>query len=295
MQSCNESTPALLAPRGARSRIYVLRAILIIVAAGFGLASQSCLADWKDDYARGLEAANDGKWSDVAKYMQDALNGNPEPAKRVRLYGQRWETYAPQHYAGLAAYKQGNCAAAQRLWSSSANKGFISGFSNLAAVETQGSKDCEVRLASQAKPAKPPENPPSNSVASNTPPVVVPKPPPPKPKPAPPPVRKEVASTSARAPSASDQLRPFVEGYLAGSYDRVVRLSTRDASDARLRAQMQLFRAAAAYRNALLAGDDKGLGTARAAVAEARKADPSLRPDATFFPPRFLAFYNGRQ
>ncbi len=267
-----------------------LRALLGATALLAMLAALPAFADWRDDYARGLEAANDGKWADVTKYMQDAMKGNAEPAKRVRLYGQRWETYAPQHYAGLAAYKQGDCATAQRLWSSSANKSFISGFDKLAAIEAQGNQDCEIRLA-QAKPAPPAERPVATTTTPA--PAVVPKPSPPKPAVVEkPPAR--VASTPARAPSTADQLRPFIEGYLAGNYDRVAALAVPDTRDARLRAQMQLLRAAAAYRQASLNDNDNGMAGARAAAAEARRADPSLRPDATFFSPRFLAFYNGK-
>lgn len=270
-----------------------LRALLGATALFAMLAASPAFADWRDDYARGLEAANDGKWADAAKYMQDAMKGNAEPAKRVRLYGQRWETYAPQHYAGLAAYKQGDCVTAQRLWSSSAHKSFISGFDQFAAAEAQANKDCEIRLA-QAKPATPAGKPIATTTLPA--PVVVPKPPPAQPKPVvveKPPTR--VASTPARAPSAADQLRPFIEGYLAGDYNRVAALAVPNTGDARLRAQMQLFRAAASYRDASLNGSDNGMASARAAVSEARKADSSLRPDATFFSPRFLAFFNGTQ
>lgn len=258
------------------------------------MLSAPARADWKDDYARGLEAVQNAQWADAARYMQSALADNAEPAKRVRLYGQRWETYAPQHYAGLAAYKQGNCAAAQRLWSSASNRSFTAGMTDLAAVEAQANKDCDVRLASQAKPAIEPVA----SVPPRSEPAVTPKPTPPKPEPPkakPKPVEQAPARQVARAPSAADQLRPLLEAYLAGNYETVVRLSARGTATGKLGAQMQLLRAAAAYREAALAGNDKALATARAAVNAARQSDPSLRPDATFFPPRFLSFYNGKQ
>jgi hypothetical protein len=251
----------------------------------------SASADWKDDYARGLEAVQNGQWADAARYMQSALQENAKPVKRVRLYGQRWEMYAPQHYAGLAAYKLGDCAAAQRLWSNESNQAFAAGVAELASAEAKANKDCDVRLAAQAKPA-------TESVASvpprNEPPAASPPAPPraepPKPKPRPaPPATRPVAS----APSAASQLRPLVEAYLAGDYRTVVRLSAQTPPAGKLGAQMQLLRAAAAYREAALTGSDDPLATARAVARAARKSDPSLRPDATFFPPRFLAFYNG--
>jgi hypothetical protein len=82
-----------------------LRRLLALLA----LLATPALADWKQDYARGLEAAKDGRWADVDRHMQGALADNPNAAERVRLYGQRFEAYVPQHYAGLAALRLGDC------------------------------------------------------------------------------------------------------------------------------------------------------------------------------------------
>ena len=76
--------------------------------AALALLAMPAMADWKQDYARGLEAAKKGNWEDVDRYMQGALAGNAEPAERLRLYGQRFEVYAPQHYAGMAALRLGD-------------------------------------------------------------------------------------------------------------------------------------------------------------------------------------------
>lgn len=294
MRNC--SVPRTLpGPGTARRAARRARAACALAACLLAFLATPVLADWKDDYARGLEAVQGGNWTDAARYMQSAIDGNDEPAGRVRLYGQRWETYVPRHYAGLAAYKQGDCAAAQRLWSNAAHRAFISGRSDLAAVEAQANKDCDVRLASQAGPA-------GETVASVPPRTepVAPKPAPPEPQPpkAQPPRAQtkpaaEAPARQARTPSAADQLRPLVEAYLAGKYASVVRLSAR-AQPGKLGAQMQLLRAAAAYREAALTGSDEPLATARAAARAARESDPSLRPDATYFPPRFIDFYNGK-
>ena len=88
------------------SRLFLILALASVAA--------PALADWKQDYARGVEAAGDGRWSDTARYMQGALAGNATPEKRVRLYGQRYEVYVPQHYAGLAAWRPGDCTGALR-------------------------------------------------------------------------------------------------------------------------------------------------------------------------------------
>src|SRR6187431_2508522 len=110
------------------------------------LACGPALADWKQDYARGVEAARDGKWGEVEGYMQSALAGNAAPAARLRVYGQRYEVYAPQHYAGLAAQRQGDCNAALRFWSQGGNESFIQGFPDLAAEEREGRLQCGSQL-----------------------------------------------------------------------------------------------------------------------------------------------------
>ena len=71
------------------------------------------LADYRA-YARGQEAAADGKWSEVEAAMQESLAANPAPKVRVKLYGQRFAPYVPQYYLGLAAYRQNDCAGALR-------------------------------------------------------------------------------------------------------------------------------------------------------------------------------------
>src|SRR5690606_16504312 len=112
------------------------------------------LAGWKEDYARGLEAAKDGRWEDVQRHMAAALADNATPANRVRLYGQRFEAYAPQHYAGLAALRLGDCDKALALWSQAANKAVADSNSELADQERQGRVECSSRLVRQGAPTK---------------------------------------------------------------------------------------------------------------------------------------------
>src|SRR5690606_16052689 len=284
MRTCSMLRIGSYDPAAAVRRCMGPRALFVLAAGLLVLVAMPVRADWKDDYARGLEAVQGGQWADASRYMQAALEDNDKPAKRVRLYGQRWEMYAPQHYAGLAAYKQGDCATAQRLWSSAANRSFTAGMSDLAAVEAQANKDCDVRLASQAKPA----SEPVASVPPRSEPAAEPKPappkaePPPKAKPEPP---AQAPAKVARAPSAADQLRSRVEAYLSRNYNTVMHQTERSAAQGKLGAQMQLLRAAAAYREAALAGDEgkDALATARAAARAARQSGPSLQPDATFF------------
>ncbi|MGA9341696.1 MAG: hypothetical protein WBV61_05115 [Rhodanobacteraceae bacterium] len=253
------------------------------------------MADWRDDYARGLEAVHDGKWSEAKRYMQSAISGNATPASRVRLYGQRYETYVPQLYAGLAAYKLGDCGAALRYWNAPAAKSF-SGGGDLVAAENRGRNDCASRSIASTQPAAPPPaEVPSTESESSTPSQahtptartvvasVTPRKRPAKPIPKPP-------AEEPRPPNPADTLRPLLDAYLAGKYSEVIRLSSHIKADGKVRWHVQVLRAAAAYREASL-GDNDALSIARTAVAEAHQSDPNQRPDPAFFSPHFLAFF----
>jgi hypothetical protein len=287
------------------------------------LTALPAFADWKDDYARGLEAVRDGRWGEAARLMDSAIAGNAQPAPRLRLYGQRYEVYAPQHYAGLAALRQGDCAGALRQWNQSANQTFVAANAGLADVEQRGRADCGSAVASQSAPASttprsdtpatkpavvetrpetpatPPSRPPTNVPAS--PPVerpVVQTPPATTPPPtaaAKPPATAPITPTETRnvASAAAEALRPVLEAYLGGRYAEVLKLSAKPASDARVGWHLMTLRAAAAWQLSQV-GDESAdtAGTARQAVSEARRLDAKRRPDATFYSPRFIAFYD---
>lgn len=281
----------------------------ILLALGI-FACGPAFADWKQDYARGVEAANDGKWADVERYMQGALAGNATPAERLRVYGQRYEIYAPQHYAGLAAQRQGDCKTALEFWSQGGNETFIQGFPELAAAEREARLQCGSQLAAQNKsataptsaPTASPEKTPPKAVATAAPPVQPPtrsatKPlatPPPSPiaqSPSPPPTRNSSVSSS----KVEEQiLRPLVDAYLAGRYADVLKLSTKVPPSPKLRWHMLTLRAASAFNLAQLGEDSSASKIARQAADEARKDEPGLKPDAQFYSPRFLSFYASR-
>lgn len=287
-------------------------------------------ADWKDDYARGLEAVRDGRWGEAARLMDSAIAGNAQPAPRLRLYGQRYEVYAPQHYAGLAALRQGDCAGALRQWNQSANQAFVAANAGLAEVEQRGRADCGTAVASQTSPAsKPPAADARPEVPASKPAVVETKPPvadtrpvgstspstrPPSDTPASAPAQRPVvqappasappATTPAKPPAAptdarpvasaaAEAVRPVIEAYLAGRYAEVLKLSAKPSTDARAGWHLMTLRAASAWQLAQLGDDDAtASGTARQAVTAARRLDAKRRPDATFYPPRFIAFYD---
>ena len=260
-------------------------------------ATTPALADWKQDYARGLEAAKDGRWEDVDRYMNSALAGNAEPAKRVRLYGQRYETYAPQHFAGLAALRLGNCGKALSLWSQGGNASIISADSTLANEESQGRVECSSRLVRNGETPKT-ETPPV-VVKETPPPAPIPQPSPPTPPPRPvvqeqPASRPPIVETAAPTSISAQILRPLVDAYLSGRYNDVLKLSNQVPPTPRLRWHMLILRAAAAYNLSQLGQSENAAGIARTAADQARSAEPSLKPDAEYFSPKFIRFFNGR-
>ena len=86
------------------------------IALGLLAAAVGAHADYKEDYSRGLVALKDGNYAEARQRLQKALAEQPEAAMRVRLYGQRWEAYLPQHYLGAAAFALGDCATALKQW-----------------------------------------------------------------------------------------------------------------------------------------------------------------------------------
>ena len=134
-------------------------------------------ADFKDAYKDGVRAAEDQNWALVESKMREALNAEPTPQSKVRLYGMRFEPYLPHHYLALAASARNNCAAALAALSNGGHQSALSGARDAApllAVEAQIKKRCQA-----AAPSIPPVTPPvlpNVSTPPITPPPVV-KPP----------------------------------------------------------------------------------------------------------------------
>jgi hypothetical protein len=290
------------------------RAILLLLA----FAAFPARADWKDDYARGLEAVRAGNWTEAQRLMDSAIAGNPQPVARVRLYGQRFEIYAPQHYAGLAALRREDCATAMRYWEQAANTSFVGTHPELADVQRKGRGECGTQLASRtpaSRDATPPAPVPAPTTAPPAPATAAPSsqaapaaiaqtqvpartsPTPaqtPLPMPSAPPP-KPVVEQAPPVSIAAETLRPLLAAYLGGRYTEVLRLSTRAPDDARLRWHVLTLRAAAAFSLAQI-GDTPANAetTARQAVNEARRLAPNQRPDLGFYSPKFVRFFDTR-
>ena len=257
-------------------------------------ASTLARADYKDDYAHGVKAYKDGQYAQARELLQQALDAHAEPAAKIRLYGQVYDSYLPQHYAGMAAAKLGDCGYATSVWGSSANQQIIGQFAELAADEHStcaGKTVAKIEPPKPALPEKPAEKPPTQEkpappkeVVINTPPPKPTMPPPPPPKP----VEKPVVAEKAAPPEALVQA---FDQYLGGKYAEVARINPDAYADAHARVHAYLVRAAAKYTQARMSADDALLASAKADAAAARALDAHLAPDATLFSPAFREFY----
>ncbi len=262
-------------------------------------------ADWKDDYARGVRAAENGNWAEVESRMRAALAGEPTPAARTRLYGARFDAYVPRYYLGLAAYRQGRCVEAVREWEDAPTRAIWSANAKLAREADAGLKDCQTRLA-QAAPA--PASTPAPAATSPAAPAATQanapasaRPPPTASAPARTPVATPApapAPTSTRPTAATARVAPallaVLDAYLSGRYDAAVATDLATIADTRARAHALMVRAAARHTQSLLRGSDGAalLEQAAADVRAARALDARLTPDTALFSPRFRAFWS---
>jgi hypothetical protein len=255
-------------------------------------------ADYKDDYAHGVKDYEDGNYAAAQKALQQALDAHAEPAARVRLYGQKFAPYVPQHYLGMIALKQGDCASARAQWGSSENQQIILQLPELASEEQHAGAGCGEKVVAKTEtPPKPPEKPPVEKppTTENPPKIVAVNPPQkpvvPPPTPAKPPEKPIEKPPVAEKAAPPDTLVQAFDQYLGGRYTEVARINPSAFADSRARFHAYLVRAAAKYTQARLAGDDALLAAAGADAAAARALDARTTPDATLFSPGFREFY----
>ena len=267
-------------------------------------------ADYKVDYSRGLEAYKDGKYAEARQLMQQALDEHAEPAAKIRFYGQVFGSYLPQHYAGLAAFKLGDCATALAQWGSPANRQVAAQLPEIGGEEQRNAATCGLKAVAKTedkstKPTEPvtakttvAENLPLKTVvAENTPPKPVVPPPklpePPSTKTSTPPAEKppvEKPVVAARNTPPEPLLQAF-DNYLTGRYADVARINPDSYADTRARFHAYLVRAVSKYTLARISADAEMLKSAGADVRAARALDARTEPDAALFSPGFRAFY----
>ncbi len=281
------------------------------------LAAGAADASWIREYDRGLQAVRQEDWAEAERRFAAALREDGTPQERRRFQGTVFRPYVPHYYAGLAAYRRGDCQQAMQYWSHAPTASVLSQLEEEQAEYRRGVAACQTRLAqatqpkpasSAPAPAQPssaapavavaqPSTAPARPPASTSTPAVRPSSTPaarpatpvaatPTPKPA-------AARPAAAARSAPAALRSAVDAYLSGRYPELLRIDAASAGDGRDRAQVHLFRAAAAFVLAEQAGKAEGsaLDNARREVRAARAAQAALQPDEVMFSPRFRRFW----
>lgn len=250
-------------------------------------------ADYKDSYARGVKAYREGNLAEARTLIEQALSEHPEPATKMRMYGQVYEPYVPQFYLGEIAFKQGDCAAALTQFNSAA-KSVVAELPDLAGAQQRDAATCAQKTAVAKKEEKPPEpvqNKPVEPAVAK--PIVKNTPPPPPPVAKPVPQEKPVPVEKPPVVAKNEPPQPLVQAfdeYLAGHYTEVARINPEVYADSKARYHAFLVRAASKFTLGKLDGDEQLLTAARNDAKAARALD-SGTPDASLFSPAFRTFY----
>jgi hypothetical protein len=290
-------------PDAGRRSLTAARVRNGVCAVGLLLAAARASADYKDSFKRGIDAYDRKRWDEVVRYMREAASANPVEGERIKLYGLRFEPYFPHFYLGAAFLNLGKCPEAVQSFKVSAAQGAIRSSPKYAEL-VDGLKSCEGTAPPPAPASTPaPTPPPSTTVPT---PLPTPPPtltsataPPPTTMPTPPPVTATPTPPATTAPT-TPRLAPPTEllngarAYFDGQYEKAVALLAR-TSDLRGRAAAQSLLLRSAARFALYrAGGEKDAELRRLAAEDAgaaRRADPSLLPDADAFSPQFAEFF----
>jgi hypothetical protein len=269
------------------------------------LAAPVARADWKRDYGFGQQAFEKGDWAEAEQKMKAALAEEPAASARKRMQGTRFELYAPAHYAGIAAFRQGACGRALQYLDDGANRALVGQVPALAAEEQQVRNGCGGQVAAAPTPAPatptpaptPTPSKPATPIASvpDKPaptPVEAPKPAvrPPDTAPVAPPPTPTTTATRTAPPAA---LRTAVRAFLAGDYAAAMGVSDAGIGEARGRALVLLVRAAAAYTQAELRGGDAALKARAEQDVRAARRLARVDPDPNLFSPKVRALIAG--
>ena len=280
--------PASCRSGGSRERVATNRRLLALLLLAIALPAH---ADWRRDYDSAQKAIEKGSWAEAEQLMKSAASEEPAASARKRFQGTRFALYAPQHFAGVAAYRQGACGRALGYLDDAANRALEAQVASLASE----SADIRGKCGGAAVAVTPDPPKPAPDTAPRPEP---PKPEPPKPTPdtrvvaePPKPVPTPVAPTPTPAvrTAAPAALRSIVSAYVAGNYDAAVKVSDAGISDARARALLLLVRAAAWQTRAELRGGDKAMLASAEADVRASKRLARLDLDPNLFSPRMRA------
>jgi hypothetical protein len=218
----------------------------VFLAIGLVAAAAAAHADYKDDYKKGVEAIEKGKWDEGARLMRAALGSQAAEGESIKLYGMRFVPYLPQYYLGLALYKSGDCQGAVQAWKNSEGQGAVKKDSGLYKELVKNKAACETQLA-ESKPERKPEVKPEATKAPE--PTRVAETKPPTPDPALAQARQAAEAELTRAQQAADR---------AAALSREPELAALWAKDGALGGkQKQALDQLASARSKLESGKDK--------------------------------------
>jgi tetratricopeptide (TPR) repeat protein len=99
-------------------RLTVLLSLLLVPAA--------LLADYRDDFKKGVSAFEEKKWGEAAAFFRSAVSENPtESNEKVRISGTFREEYLPHYWLGMALYNLGDPDGARDALAKSVEQGFL--------------------------------------------------------------------------------------------------------------------------------------------------------------------------
>lgn len=282
-----------------------------LFAALLSLAAVPAWADFKEDYALGLHAIDQGDYAAARKYLERALEAQADPVDKIVLNGSVEQPYLPHHFLGIVAYKLGDCDAARAQWNNPVNRRMVGRLTPIVQQEHRLADSCKPQQAEStekststpaaaASEAAPPVTPtpapaPAPVAVERRPPAAEPASPRP-PSPARPGDGEDRKDAGDRKADAAERSPPprlvrALDDYLTGRYAEAARIDPEALPQARARFHALLIRAAARYTIAQLGGDKAALAAARADAAAAFRLDPRTAPDEMVFSPAFRSFY----
>jgi hypothetical protein len=216
-------------------------------------------ADYRRDYLDARAALARGDAAEAVRLLTAAIAERPGEQARARLVGAIPEPYLPHHFLAVAQARLGRCTEALREWETAAAQGVAGSFPGPASEARAGVADCRRKLG-VADPAE--------------------------------------AAAAARATSRAAVARAL-DAFLGGGYARAVEMleDLPPPAEPALRAWQLALRAAARHALYRLGGEREPalLADAIADVREGRRADPTFRPSADLFSPRFLELWSAHR
>lgn len=246
--------------------------IFFLLAAGLGVAALA-YAGFEEDYENGLKALDHGRPAEAQKFLQRAFSQQSEPVESVNIGG-NVQPYLPLHFLGVAAVRLGDCAAAEKFWTSPTNRRMIARLNVLRQQEQQALGNCKPANNTAENDAAAKAAAAATAAAERQ--------------------KAEQAAAAAAAISAKppEALVQALQNYLGGRYLAATRIDPASLADTRAKFHAYVVRSAARFMLASTGLGDQGLIDAARGDARAAKAlDARTQPDAATFPPRFRAFY----